>query len=48
MAEEYSDFAQVYDELMDDTPYEVWCETIVGLMEQYGISDLSDIIGGAH
>jgi SAM-dependent methyltransferase len=38
MAETYSDFADVYDELMDDTPYEEWCETLVSLIEKYGIS----------
>ena len=38
MAEAYSDFAEVYDELMDDTPYEQWCDIIVRLIEQYGIS----------
>ena len=38
MAEAYSDFAQVYDEFMDETPYEQWCDTIVRFMEQYGIS----------
>lgn len=38
MAEAYSDFAEVYDELMDDTPYEQWCDTIVRLIGQYGIS----------
>ena len=21
----YTDFARVYDELMDNTPYEMWC-----------------------
>lgn len=38
MAQAYSDFARVYDELMDNTPYETWCENIVELMEQYGVS----------
>lgn len=38
MAQAYSDFARVYDELMDNTPYETWCENIVALMEQYGVS----------
>lgn len=38
MAQVYSDFARVYDELMDNTPYETWCENIVALMEQYGVS----------
>lgn len=34
----YKDFAYVYDELMDETPYEEWCGTIIRLMEQYGVS----------
>ena len=24
----YTDFARVYDELMDNTPYEMWCEHV--------------------
>lgn len=39
MAETYSDFAQVYDELMDETPYEQWCDNIVRFLEEYGISE---------
>ena len=35
--EAYSDFALVYDTLMDNTPYERWCELIVGLLKRYGI-----------
>lgn len=38
MAQAYSDFAGVYDELMDNIPYEAWCENIAALIEQYGIS----------
>ncbi len=38
MAEVYSDFAGVYDELMDNVPYETWCENITALIEAYGIS----------
>ncbi|MCM1118410.1 MAG: class I SAM-dependent methyltransferase [bacterium] len=38
MAEVYTDFAEVYDELMDNVPYETWCENIVSLIETYGIS----------
>ncbi len=34
----YKDFAYVYDELMDETPYQSWCERIVGLIERYGVS----------
>lgn len=34
----YSDFAYVYDELMDETPYELWCERVIRSIEAYGIS----------
>lgn len=34
----YADFAQVYDEFMDATPYEAWCERLIRLIDQYGIS----------
>ncbi len=34
----YMDFADVYDELMDDVPYEEWCEEIDCLIHKYGIS----------
>lgn len=34
----YSDFAYVYDELMDATPYEEWCERIDSLIKKYGVS----------
>lgn len=34
----YSDFAEVYDELMDNVPYESWCENIATLIDRYGIS----------
>lgn len=34
----YSDFADVYDELMDNVPYAEWCENIAALIEEYGIS----------
>lgn len=44
----YEDFASVYDELMDETPYEQWCENIVGFMERYGVSkperDAGDVL----
>lgn len=35
----YTDFAQVYDEFMDETPYEEWCEFLAGRIEKYGIGD---------
>ena len=34
----YQDFAYVYDEFMDDTPYETWCERIDALIQKYGVS----------
>lgn len=41
--EAYTDFAQVYDTFMDDTPYEDWCEYLVELLEKYQGSIDSDI-----
>lgn len=32
----YTDFAQVYDELMDETPYEEWCDFLEMLLEKHG------------
>ena len=37
--EAYTDFASVYDELMDNTPYERWCDNIVKVLGEYGIRD---------
>ena len=34
----YQDFAYVYDEFMDETPYEVWCERIEKLIKKYGVT----------
>lgn len=36
--EAYTDFASVYDEFMDNTPYEDWADFIVSKIKQYGIS----------
>ena len=33
--EAYTDFAQVYDTFMDDTPYEEWCDYLVKLLEKH-------------
>ncbi len=41
MMEAYTDFAQVYDELMDATPYGEWCEFLVGVFRRYGVDDIS-------
>lgn len=37
--EAYTDFAQVYDELMDETPYEEWCDYLVALLKKHGFAE---------
>lgn len=37
--EAYTDFAQVYDELMDETPYEKWSQNITNVLAEYNIRD---------
>lgn len=39
MAEAYTDFARVYDELMDATPYGEWCERIDRLIGTFGVTE---------
>ena len=34
----YTDFARVYDELMDNTPYDMWCDRLDELITAYGVS----------
>ncbi len=36
--EAYTDFAEVYDIFMDETPYQSWADFIAGLIDTYGIS----------
>ena len=35
--EAYTDFADVYDTFMDETPYEEWCRFLVQTMEEYEV-----------
>ena len=35
----YGGFAFVYDEFMDNIPYDAWYEYLHGLLKEYGISD---------
>lgn len=35
----YHAFASVYDRLMEDIPYEQWCDFVSGLLQTYGIGD---------
>lgn len=37
--EAYTDFANVYDQFMDETPYEQWCENIVHELAAHDIRD---------
>ena len=39
MNEAYSDFAAVYDRLMDNIPYDEWISYLHGLLTEYGIND---------
>ena len=42
--EAYKSFAQVYDMLMDDIPYEEWCEYVVALLKEYQVEDGATIL----
>ncbi|MDO4330639.1 MAG: class I SAM-dependent methyltransferase [Lachnospiraceae bacterium] len=35
----YTSFAAVYDMFMDNIPYEEWCGYLMGLLQEYGVSD---------
>lgn len=35
--EAYTDFSLVYDLLMDNTPYETWCEQVTAILQRQGI-----------
>ena len=37
--EEYTDFALLYDEFMEDTPYDEWCVFICDKLKSHGIND---------
>ena len=37
--EAYTSFAAVYDEFMDNIPYEEWAEYLKGLLKEYGVND---------
>ena len=35
--EAYTDFADVYDTFMDETPYEEWCDFLVQMLDKYQV-----------
>ena len=37
--EAYTSFAQVYDQFMDNVPYEEWANYLHGVLETHGIKD---------
>ncbi len=37
MNDSYIGFAEVYDELMDNVPYEEWAEFLIGVLREYGV-----------
>lgn len=37
--EAYAGFAEVYDLFMDNVPYQEWSRYLIGLLEEYGVSD---------
>ena len=37
--DEYTGFAEVYDELMEDVPYAEWCDRIISILREHGIND---------
>lgn len=37
--EAYSGFAEVYDQFMDNVPYDEWCAYLISLLGEYGIAD---------
>ena len=43
-----TDFARVYDELMDNVPYGAWCDTVSALIQEYGISRPVDSEGAGQ
>lgn len=42
--EVYTSFAQVYDALMDDIPYDEWCEYVEELLKEYRVEDGAAIL----
>ena len=40
----YTDFAEVYDEFMDATPYDAWCERLEKIIDTYGISKKRNVV----
>ena len=37
MNDSYTGFAEVYDELMDNVPYEEWAAFVVSVLKEYGV-----------
>lgn len=46
MNDSYTGFAGVYDELMDNVPYEEWAEFLVSALREYGVGGRSEAENG--
>ncbi len=46
MSDSYTGFAEVYDELMDDVPYEEWARFLISVLREYGVGDRAISGGG--
>ncbi len=46
VSDSYTGFAEVYDELMDDVPYEEWARFLISVLREYGVGDR--VIGGGE
>lgn len=43
MRESYGSFARVYDELMDNVPYEEWAEFLINTLKEYGVGQAGEV-----
>lgn len=46
VSDSYTGFAEVYDELMDDVPYEEWARFLISVLREYGVGDRTISGGG--
>lgn len=42
MSDSYTGFAEVYDELMDNVPYEEWAAFLIAVLKEYGVGDMGE------
>lgn len=42
--ESYTEFARVYDEFMDQTPYDLWCDNLLTILKKHHIKENGSIL----